>query len=576
MATSLVDAESVLTVDLGSVNTRIALFDVVDGRYSYIAGATTPTSVNAPVRDIGEGVRSGLERLQEITGRNFLDHEHKPIIPSAPDGSGADSLVVTFSCGPELRVAIAGLLPEVSLASAQNLVSTMVGRVVESIGLNDRRRTEAQVDAIIQARPDLVILAGGADQGASRSVARMVELMMLVCRVTPPQQRPEIVYAGNQVLAKKVTEGLSRWTRVTAAPNIRPSIDNEDLGPAQEVMNQTVAALRMQQIGGLEALGAVSSVPATPTAAAFGRLMRFLSLIYDPNRGVLGVDLGAEHTIAAAAVAGDLTLQVTPAGLGKTLPRLLDSISPEEVSRWLPMLVTPDAVRDYFYQKSLYPGLLPASAESLAIEQAAARLLMRQSLAELTARGSFSAAGFEPILASGAVLAQAATPGQALLMLLDGLQPSGVTTFILDRHGLIPGLGAVAQNNAALPVQVLESGAFLNLGTVISPISPARYGSLILKIRMQTESGSETRYEVRQGMLNVLPVQPGQVVTVQLEPLRGTLIDLRGRKGAQGFKITGGLCGLVIDARGRPLILPKDDARRRDQIKKWAQAFQSV
>ncbi len=576
MATSLVDAESVLTVDLGSVNTRISLFDVVDGRYSYIAGGVTPTSVNAPMRDIGEGVRAGLERLQEITGRNFLDHEHKPIIPSQPDGAGVDSLVVTFSCGPELRVAIAGLLPEVSLASAQNLVSTMVGRVVENIGLNDRRRTEAQVDALIQARPDLVILAGGSDQGASRSVARLVELMMLVCRVTPPQQRPEIVYTGNQALAKKITEGLSRWTRVTAAPNIRPSIDNEDLGPAQEVLNQTVTTVRMQQIGGLEALGNISAVPAMPTAAAFGRLMRFLSLIYDPNRGVLGVDLGAEHTIAAAAVSGNLTLQVSPGGLGKTLPNLLDTVDAEEVVRWLPMHVTADTVRDYFYQKSIYPGLLPTTAEALALEQAAARLVLRRSLTELMSRGSFSPAGFEPILASGAVLAQAATPGQALLILLDGLQPSGITTFILDRHGLMPGLGAVAQNNAALPVQVLESGAFLNLGTVISPVSPARYGSLILKVRMQTEGGSETRYEVRQGMLNVLPVQPGQVVTLQLEPLRGTMIDLRGRKGAQSFKITGGLCGLVIDARGRPLVLPKDDARRRDQLKKWAQAFQSV
>jgi len=66
--------------------------------------------------------------------------------------------------------------------------------------------------------------------------------------------------------------------------------------------------------------------------------------------------------------------------------------------------------------------------------------------------------GFEPILAGGSALDDAPTPGQSLLLLLDAVQPTGLTTIILDKNDLLPLLGAAAKRNSILPVQVLESG----------------------------------------------------------------------------------------------------------------------
>jgi len=134
---------------------------------------------------------------------------------------------------------------------------------------------------------------------------------------------------------------------------------------------------------------------------------------------------------------------------------------------------------------------------------------------------------------------------------------------------LIAGLGAVARINNVLPVQVLESGALLNLGTVISPISQARYGTPILQVRLEYEDGNETRAEVRQGSMVSLPLRAGQTANIHLVALHRTMITARGQRGAGSFKITGGVCGAVIDARGRPLLLPPDASRRRDLIKKW-------
>ena len=571
MTTSLIDAESVLAIDLGSVQTRAILFDVVDGQYRFIASGCAASTVNAPYRDVGESVTHAVKQLQEVTGRVFISPTTSNILlPTQKDGTGVDRLVVTYTAGPELRIIAAGLLPDVSLESAQRLVSTIYGKVVDTISLNDRRRNEAQLDAIISAQPDLIILAGGTERGASRSVFKLVELILLVCRLLPQEKRPQVLYAGNQLLAKKIQEVLEKWTHIIVAPNVRPTIDQEDLGPAQEAFMQVVTGVRMNQIGGLQQLGSVSSTPPIPGSYGMGRIMRFMSQIMDPNRGVLGVDLGSNSTTLAAASAGKMALDVYPYGAGAGATRTLEASSLAEIAAWLPVHVTESTLRDYIYQKSLDPNVLPLTSETLAIEQSLARQALRLSMNQLSGHWQ-NAPYFEPIFASGSILTQAPTPAQALLMLLDGLQPMGITTVLLDQNGLLPLLGAIAKMNSVLPVQVIESGAFMNLGTVISPVSDARYGTPILRVRLVHEDGGgESNLEVRQGNLLVLPIPFGQKAKLQLQTLHRTEIEPRVRRNPGGFTIVGGVCGAVIDARGRPLGLPKDDARRREMIKKWA------
>jgi hypothetical protein len=177
------------------------------------------------------------------------------------------------------------------------------------------------------------------------------------------------------------------------------------------------------------------------------------------------------------------------------------------------------------------------------------------------------------IVASGATLSQAATPVQSLLMLLDGLQPVGVTNLALDQNGLTPALGAISEFSPLLPIQVLDSGAYMRLVTIIAPLSEARYGTPILEARLEYEKGNETRLEVHKGSLVSLPLQQGQVAHLYLKALHGTIIDPLSRKTAIKYRVIGGVCGAVIDGRGRPLALPSDTAHRRDQLKKWAMAL---
>lgn len=574
MTTSLVDAQSVLALDIGSVNTRALLFDVVAGQYHLIASTSVPSTVYAPYGDGSEGVHQAVTRMQAVTGRVMLDSSTFLIVPSRSDNSGVDQVVVTVSAGPELRLVTAGLLTDVSLESAQKLAASSYGQVVETIGLNDRRRSEVQLDAILRARPDLVIIAGGTNNGATRSVLKMVDLVALVCRLLPQARRPEVVYAGNPALQKRVEDTFNGLAALHCAPNLRPGIDTEDLRPAQEVLARATGKIRARQVGGLQRLGALAGSEPVPTAHAFGQVMRFLSRIYANNRCVLGVDVGGSAVTIAAAVGGRLTMNVQqPSGVGAGISQVIEQGRIEDVIQWLPVHTTDETVREYIYNKTLFPETLPLNDEALSIEQAAARQLLRSGMQQLAARWSGLPPVFDPIFASGAVFSQAATPAQALMMLLDGLQPQGITTIYLDQFNLIPALGAIAPYNNLLPVQVIESGALLNLGTVISPVCSARYNTPILRACLDFGDGNVTKTEIRQGTLTTLPIQPGQTARLDLEPLRKFELDPRRKDSARSFKITGGACGAIIDARGRPLLLPPDAPRRREMLKKWMAAL---
>jgi hypothetical protein len=155
------------------------------------------------------------------------------------------------------------------------------------------------------------------------------------------------------------------------------------------------------------------------------------------------------------------------------------------------------------------------------------------------------------------------------LLLLDAIQPVGILPVLLDQNNLLPLLGAAASRNHYLPVQVIESGAFIGLGTVLSVISSAGYGEQVLKAKLTYADGTEARADVKSGILEVLPLPSGQTARLTLQPLHRADAGLGpGRSGTTN--VTGGALGVVIDARGRPLNIPSDPVRRRELMKRWS------
>jgi hypothetical protein len=315
-----------------------------------------------------------------------------------------------------------------------------------------------------------------------------------------------------------------------------------------------------------------------PTAYAQTRMLRFLSRVYGGTRGaVLGIDIGASAAVVTAGFKERTTLGVYPQfGLGENLPGLLQYTSLEDILRWLPLDVGPDVLRDYLYQKGLYPSSISVTNEDQLLAQAVARRALY--LAVQAARREFPRAAatvrpgllpvFEPIIASGGALADAPSPAQSLLLLLDAIQPIGISTIIADRYSLLPLLGAASTRNSLLPVQVLESGAFQSLGTVVSLLADAPRDAVIGRAVLNYEDGGEAVADIKSGHLEMLPLPPGQSARLTLQLRHGANAGFGPGRGAS-LTVSGGAMGVVFDGRGRPIPLPEDSGLRRDLLKKW-------
>ena len=574
-AKPLKETISLLAIDLGTVFTRAFLFDVVEGQYSFIASGSAPNTMKKPYCDISESLHRALTQLEEKTGHSLVDSQGKLLYPSTENGVGVDRLALTYSAGPEVRMILVGLLPEVTLDSLRVVASSVYGTVVDSMGIGDTRSIDEQIDTVLRLDPKIIVFAGGTEQGASRSVLKMAELVALILKVLPEDKRPEILYCGNAQLATKIKEGLEHYTAVAVAKNIRPVLDEETFMDAQSILSQMVLYQKSRSVQGIESLSQLCSTEPESTAMGFHRIIRYLGTESKEKRCVLGVDLGASHATIALADRMQSAVDVLDYGLGSSMPMIARKAGLESIYQWISADVHPAMVQDYLWQKRLQPEQIPASNLALEIEQAAARTALRLMAQQIQTRWPEEKNLYDPILVSGAVFGNVAHPSDSLMMVLDGIQPIGITTITLDTNGITGTLGTAAKIHPAIPVQVLDSGAFLNLGTVISPISSERYGRPVLRVRYECDDGNTGDVQVLKGSIVHIPITQGKPARIMVSALGRTVVDPLIGKGIAGFKTVGGVCGLVVDARGRSINLPADHAQRRELLAEWKYALRS-
>jgi hypothetical protein len=159
--------------------------------------------------------------------------------------------------------------------------------------------------------------------------------------------------------------------------------------------------------------------------------------------------------------------------------------------------------------------------------------------------------------------------GQAALILLDAVQPAGVYSLALDKARLVASLGAVAAVNPLAASQVAAHDALLTLGTVVAPIGSAREGETALSFEIEYEDGRSLEVEVAYGSLEVIPLPAGQVAHLNLRPTRRFDVGLGVKGKAAETPAQGGILGIVIDARGRPLPIAADPEQQREKMQRW-------
>lgn len=570
----------ILAIDCGTVLTKAILLDQVDGSYHFVARGVAMTTASSPWNDVVLGIQHAIHQLEDITGRVLLDEAGYLILPQQGAIQGVDACVMVSSASPPLRAVLAGLVPELSLASAQRAIAGTYTVVEDVLVQAPHRRLseEEQVRRLLRYRPDVVCITGGADGGAITPVLELVETVALACSMLPEGERPRVFFAGNAALRQRVVDIIGGQAVVHSVDNVRPSLEVENTVGLRHELDNLYRERRLANLPGGEMLQRWLSAPLMPAAESFARQIQYLWYLDESPKGTLGIDVGAAHTVVAAVFGGQVHLTIgTGNGIIQGAERILERNGADALIRWVPVPLKPEQVRGILINRRLWPASVPQETEELWLEQAVVREVIREVLGTASQVWKVGRVRpyphlsplFDPILISGSALAGAPRPGQIALMVLDAVEPIGVTTLLLDLHGLAPVLGAVGLLKPLAAVEAVDNGGFVNLATVIAPVGTARKGEIVLRIRIHYEKGGHLEVEVPYGSLEVLPLPPGEEAVLEIRPRGRFDVGLGGPGRGGKRRVRGGLVGIIVDARGRPLQLPSDTWARMAQVQQW-------
>ncbi len=560
---------SALIANLGNITTRVVLIDLVDGRYRLVAAGHSRTTIGYPIDDVNVGLHRAVDQISEYTGRSFIGPDGEIITPETTDRAGVDYFLATSSAGRPLRAVIVGLSPDFSVASALRALSTTYIEAVAAIHLEDGRNEEERLNVILLNRPDIIFFVGGTDGGAQESLFQLAKVVALAVELINRSARPVVLYAGNTQMAQTVRDAIGDATEVLIARNVRPHIGDEDFATVQLQLSRAYNRFQSNRGSGFAQLMATSSTNVLSTAQSYTLITQYLAKAHKTN--ILTLDIGSASATLVGVIGGQSYTSVrTDMGVGHSAADLVDVVGVAAIKGVLPFAATSADVRNYALNKSLRPATVPMSLRDMYLEhglwRAAARHILRQARRHwhLPTEGELPPIGV--IIGAGATVTHVGVPSLSMLLLVDALQPSGITDVKLDALGLVSALGALAQINPEAVVQILDSEDLEHLGTVISLSGQPTPDEPALLLKITTEDGEIYEHAVLGGHLWALPLPEGHTLTVEIRTPRGLSVGGKRRIKAT---LRGGTAGLIFDARGRDIPIGKTARERAAQLPLW-------
>jgi hypothetical protein len=159
-------------------------------------------------------------------------------------------------------------------------------------------------------------------------------------------------------------------------------------------------------------------------------------------------------------------------------------------------------------------------------------------------------------------------------MLIDGLRPVGVTQLAVDAAAVLGPLGSLDDDEIAEGVGLLGEDLVSMLGTSIVTRG-GEPGQLAMRVTLHRPGWpSQAPVDVRVGQLQVLALPAGQTAELTIEPGPGVSLGAPRRSARSHASATGGSVGIVLDARGVPIALPRRAEDRRTMLASWRDVLQ--
>ncbi|MFZ4826462.1 MAG: glutamate mutase L [Phototrophicaceae bacterium] len=558
---------SILAADFGSIYTRVLLIDVVDGEYRLIARSEVRTTAEYPDLDVNMGLRQGIQNIEVVTGRTIMDPSGNIITPEGENRIGVDHFLTTASGGEPLRAVVVGLIDGVSIDSGLRATEGTYVQVLDILSLHDGRTYQEKLNLLINHKPNLILMTGGLEGGAKQPLLEMIKLVRQSLNLLSEKERPVVLYAGNSALVSEVKADLGELTTLLVADNVRPSINTEELDSAQLHVAFAFDRFKVNQGRGYGEVGGMSSVGLLPTAYSYRIVTDYLGRSRKRNlKNVVAVDVGSSTSTLASYYEGDnRSIIRADIGLGRSALQIVERMPIDSIRRWIPFSVAEADVRNYALNKNLQPASIPLSRKDLYFEYALLRAGIENMLAIQRPTWHKTPPHLDWIIGAGSALAGTGNYGLSSMLLLDAIQPAGLSQLYADPNGLIPAIGALAYIVPEAVVQLLDGNNLEHLGTAVSLDKAPRLDRKVLKIIIQLD-GQKIIHTMNGGELFVYPLPPGKEATVQAIALGSNRI---GGKQRVKFQAEGSLAGLIFDTRGRPIPLSTDIEKRSLQLVIW-------
>jgi hypothetical protein len=421
-------------------------------------------------------------------------------------GTGAPVDQTRIALGRPLRIALLHGRGDGSRRAVAHVALASAAEIVASVRASDSRHFVAAAQALREARPEVVVVHADATDEAS--LAELLEALRLGCGAQQPAPR---------ILAL-VDARLGEALRLRAYPfEFERFADSPPL----------VRALRALRGAGSEDVvlrdaliedGARSLAAMTATRA-------------------LAVDVSDRSTsLVLAHPDGQIeAAHLVPLGVGEGADHIVARAGLDNVRRWLPWPIDAPALLERVWSRVRWRAEPSLTEAAILFEMALAREAIAHALRDAARAGhDVGAMRSAPAILITGRAASYPRPSQSLLVLVDGLEPMGVTTVFREP----------------------DEGRAERIAMVVS-ITPKRAA----KVRLVRAAGrSETR--VLPGSFGFMAMGGDVDIAVSGPGVRG-----HGRSGA---------LGVLIDARGRPLSLPARDGERIPAVSGWHEAVQAT
>jgi len=585
------EMEYVLVTDVGSTTTKARLFQKIKGEWRYVLSGESPTTVEAPYENVIMGVQNAIREIEEFADLKFLSEEG--IIKPSSNGRGVDFYCTTSSAGGGLQMMVAGVIKAMTADSANRAALGAGAIVMDVIAVDDEKADHEKIDKIRHLRPDMILLAGGTDGGTTTLVMQIAELIAAAdpkTRLGADYELP-LVFAGNKVVRPAIKKLMSDKYALDIVDNLRPVLEVENTEPARQAVHELFMEHVMSHAPGYPDLMKQTDLDILPTPAGEGMAMQLIAHVEREN--LLGVGLGGATTNVYSIFDGKFVRSVSAnLGMSYSICNVLKETGIDNIMRWIPFEFDERSLVDALRNKMIRPTTIPHTLESLLVEHAVAREALRLGLKhhmtlairlkgvkkvhrmmgdilEYSLKDSYiEMMNIGIIAGTGGLISHAPRRQQSMLILIDAFQPEGVTRLFQDSVFMMPHLGVLSKAFPDMAWNIFDKDCLIRLGTVIAPSGTAKKGEVAINVRIEMPDETVFESDIKFGEIVRVSLAERIKAKATLSPKRDFDIGAGPGKILE-TTVEGGVVGVVIDARGRPLTLPENDDERRRTLIRW-------